>query len=169
VDHICLKNCRRAFASLGFAPRLPRFASGKNVTAILWSDFPHPDGAPPVAQTSNVCKYELIVVSRTLMYPAKLRLKPTSSQRKKSPTDRKTQRIRSVGPALPQARVFQSVGKICSICKGFGAQNRIERPAPKGLLYSFRDKITVIARCFLPKQSLGFQRIASLRNARNDR
>jgi hypothetical protein len=29
-------------------------------------------------------------------------------------------------------------------------------------LYSFRDKITVIARRFLPKQSLGFQRIASL-------
>jgi hypothetical protein len=36
------------------------------------------------------------------------------------------------------------------------------------LLYSFRYKITVIARRFLPKQSLGFQRIASLRNARND-
>ncbi|MCI0693979.1 hypothetical protein L0337_18480, partial [candidate division KSB1 bacterium] len=33
-------------------------------------------------------------------------------------------------------------------------------------LYSFRVKITVIARRFLPKQSLDFQRIASLRNAR---
>ena len=29
-------------------------------------------------------------------------------------------------------------------------------------------KITVIARRFLPKQSLGFQRIASLRSTRND-
>ncbi|MCI0699314.1 hypothetical protein L0337_45840, partial [candidate division KSB1 bacterium] len=33
-------------------------------------------------------------------------------------------------------------------------------------LYSLRDKITVIARRFLPKQSLDFQRIASLKNAR---
>jgi hypothetical protein len=35
-------------------------------------------------------------------------------------------------------------------------------------IYLFRVKITVIARRFLPKQSLGFERIASLRNARND-
>ncbi|MCI0698710.1 heavy metal translocating P-type ATPase, partial [candidate division KSB1 bacterium] len=33
-------------------------------------------------------------------------------------------------------------------------------------VYSLRDKITVIARRFLPKQSLDFQRIASLKNAR---
>jgi hypothetical protein len=36
------------------------------------------------------------------------------------------------------------------------------------LLYSVRFKTTVIARRFLPKQSLDFQQIASLRNARND-
>ncbi|MCI0693554.1 hypothetical protein L0337_16295 [candidate division KSB1 bacterium] len=35
-------------------------------------------------------------------------------------------------------------------------------------IYSLRDKITVIARRLLPKQSLDFQRIASLKNARND-
>jgi hypothetical protein len=40
--------------------------------------------------------------------------------------------------------------------------------APKPEIYSLRVKIAVIARRFLPKQSLGFQRIASLRNARND-
>ncbi len=36
------------------------------------------------------------------------------------------------------------------------------------LVYSFRVKIAVIARRFLPKQSLGFQKIASLRSVRND-
>jgi hypothetical protein len=35
-------------------------------------------------------------------------------------------------------------------------------------LYSFRVKIAVIARRFLPKQSPVFKGIASLRNARND-
>jgi hypothetical protein len=35
-------------------------------------------------------------------------------------------------------------------------------------IYSFRVKTLVIARRFLPKQSLGFQRIASLRSALDD-
>jgi hypothetical protein len=39
-------------------------------------------------------------------------------------------------------------------------QNRLRRPEVH--LYSFRVKIAVIARRFLPKQSLCFQKIASL-------